>query len=350
MKSKRAFLLYCFIFICLYSCTEKEKVSSALKADFILNETNGEVVLLNNGSIGYNYYLNIDGERVKAGRLTDTLAVLQYGGNGSHYLSLCVYYNNGDEYAKHCKEVNFTIESLSPIIDWDLSYLGNGKVQILDSSKYINNTFYLGKLCGYLLKVGKADTLHFDRNGKYSISLGDGQLKTIEITDLPEIEPLQTFKGNFFGETDPPFANSVNQFYCSYGLLALAHSPVVTFESQGLGILLRNNRSFYPTESDFIRINDKYEYLKEVFKLGSINENIWTPLAYNKEVGLSSYVNIFEAEDSSIEIVEVEEVMSDRKMIPKMSDKAFWVTFKIYADLPEKGVINGYFKTKYVIY
>lgn len=349
IKSTTWLTFVCFIL--LFSC-EKEEPSSALKADFVLSENKGEVLVLNQGSVGLNYEIYIDGDVLKRGRLADTLAQFKFDRNGEHDFRICVYFNDGEQQARHCKEANFRIESLYPVIDWNFSYLGEGNVQVIDSSKYVNTIFRIDGLWGYWMELGESTIFQFDRNGTYGISINDGyDTETIEIKDLPEVEPLQTFTGNFFGEGNPPSKNGITQYYNSYGLLAISHSPVVTFENEEFGFLFRNNRSFYPEafSTDRFRVNDKYDYFKELFKPGIINKKDWTPLAYSTDDFLGSLENILDVPGSSIEITEVKEV-ENIKITPYFSEKAFWVTFKIYADIPSKGLIDGYFKTKYVIY
>lgn len=53
--------------------------------------------------------------------------------------------------------------------------------------------------------------------------------------------------------------------------------------------------------------------------------------------------------DDLIEIAKVTEV-SQRKLFPEMENKAFWVTWHIKADAGEKGKIDCFFETKYIIY
>lgn len=350
-------LLFSCVILSLFNCS-KEPISTFSRTDFVLSEKEGKVVVINKSIGGTDYELFLDGVLKTQSGLKDTLGIFQFDVNGEHSISICSFdILQLDFKGKSCKDTTFTITSLPPIIDWDIFYLGKGKVSIVNNSKhtpsptYSINQFF--GLCGYsIINVANPTLLQFEKNGVYQIQYDyfNGP-KTIEISDLPETEPYQKFEGTFFDKKGTIISNNVNDFYCSYGFLSMTYVPKLYIYSQDVasGLVFINNKSFRPTEYyGDPRLTDKYNYFKSIFKVGEINPKDWDISTYSNNNFIDNRESI-QKEGTKIEIIDVKEVEQE-KIVPNMLEKAFWVTFKIKATIKEKGVIDGTFKVKYMIY
>ena len=354
MKKQHILLIILCSVIFLSCSQDKYPIPDFTKADMAISENYGEIVILNKSKKAQYYTISFFGGTSNnqniQGSIKDTLAKFTVNRNGNYTIYLSVWNNLGgiDESISR-KDTTITVTSIPPVIDWNLKYLGNGKVQVEDRSKYTNTAYTLSSLCGYFIEFDLSPLLHFDRNGTYEIKAYN-QTKTIEINDLPDEEPLQLFTGSIFGKQETISLNSYNDFYCSYGLLALTNTPVVKFETEDFRLLMLNMVSFYPPQVEYHgpRLDEKYAYFKRIFTPGPVNSKEWYPLVYLNGQFLT-FKNFLDNPINSIEIIEVKEVTVN-KLVPRMLDKAFWVTFKIKGTIEGKGLINGTLKVRYHIY
>lgn len=333
----------------LSSCTE-DNAPLIPKADFSIVEEGDKVFILNR-SVGFsNFRISFAGDSPKYGEVSDTLYTFNFARNGSQSISVCFYNGFNEEETRRCKSANFQVSNLKPVYSFIPKYLGKGKYQLINQSKYIGTAaYYLNTRCSFFIPDSDTLLLNFERNGNYSLRTGDNKLFDIVVDDLPKAEPLQQFTGNFLGEENPAPRNAYNDFYCSYGLAAITYTPVQEYKTDKGGLLIMNKTAFRPDQFGNRPSGlDKYNYYKSILKLGSISTQDWD-IRFYKGSSVLNGAQYDKIANASVEIINVEEV--DQIMVtPDMYNKSFWVTFKINVDAPDVGLYKGILKVKYVMF
>lgn len=333
----------------LLSCSKKDLLVSK-EADFLVLDNNGKAIILNK-SKGYTHCeIVMDGNSSVTTEVKDTLKIFTFGTNGSHNVSVGFYnaFDKQDTWRNIGK--SFVINSIPPQFKFESSYLGKGKFQVINQSKYIGTpTYTLSMRCGFF--YSKSDTLdfNFERNGKYVLSLPGNEQVDIEVKDLPTVEPNLQFSGEFLGDSKPPVSNKYNDFYCSYGSLAVTYQPIFNYATDKGGVIFLNNVSFGPGQfGEIPSAEEKYKYFKSILKLGKLSTKDWNVLFYKDQEFLKNqrYDNI---PNASIEIIKVEE-RDQVKITPDMYQKSFEVTFLLDVDAPGYGIYKGELKTKLVMF
>lgn len=156
--------------------------------------------------------------------------------------------------------------------------------------------------------------------------------------------------GTIYGEKVKLFSQNWNDFYGVGNASLPLGTPSARANRDGFTILV----------VDFNAVQGKdYTTMKNNFKVGkqtlaqrtnpagdySLKQHGWYVLFGGKY----GYYATGNSPDDFLEILEVEEV-KQRKLLPEMEDKAFWITWHVKANTGERGKIDCIFKTKYLIY
>jgi hypothetical protein len=209
-------------------------------------------------------------------------------------------------------------------------------------SKAENPTFYLTK----------RGNLEFRLQFETDKGVRGDTLFRVLIANTPTIkEDSSRLYGTIFNNVVDISMPLWNDFYGG-GVASLPlGTPSAKLSKDGYNIILAD---FMPTQGK------DYATVKNNFKPGK------QPLAELKEYPTGDYslktrgwYVIFTGKygtyatgrgaDDLIEIVRVEEI-NQRKLFPEMEERAFRVTWHIKADAGEKGKIDCFFQTKYIIY
>lgn len=346
---------YILLFGLFFSCREdvEVKLVPELAVDFEIQQELYSIFILNKVQNAVKYDLDYG----NGTKITDQLAeptnylgggAYSYQKDGTYTIILTAYDKKGNSKTAKKQLVIDYFEKNTPKANFSLKLLGNGLVQTTNLSENYSSLdigVHVGNR-GYNTKE-ENPIFEFDMNGKYQIQLAvaNGPLSTsksevIEIKNITERE-LGYFKGEWFGKQI-----NIQEDFNSQG--------ITTYYDLGGGLnlyFLKNsfniddNNSIelinFKVKTDSLKTNQmKYEQIKSKYKLGIQNSADWS---------ISNYFPLIYSQNKTIEILEIREV-SQRKIVPEMMDKAFWITYKIKADFGEKGKIDGILKTRYLIY
>lgn len=346
-------LAYILLFVSLLSCKDEE-VKNEFDVQLEVEQRN-ESVRVKNLLIGsFNYDLDFgDGTKITGQYVSEEFPYLNkgephvYNQDGSYVIRLTAY--NVKHGAKTIsKEITIDYhanKNTEPVSKYKISLLnkGNGVIELSDSSVYnfsnLQTNLY-SESSSYRTKMPNP-VFELDLSGKYNLS---GSIDTtVQVTVSPERE-LGFFKGEWFGEKIDITENFSRQNGTIY-YRPLEENINYLVNVVRINKNLETGRLFLVNKavrSDSLSTNKmKYEQIKSRLKVGVENPENWIlDLTYYPYVSSLSH---------KIEIIEVREA-PQRKIIPEMMDKCFWVTTKIQADFGAAGKIDGILKTRYLIY
>lgn len=350
MKKALLFLLFSF----LLSCKPTKEVipEPELALSLEITQQAAEVAIKNTLKNAISYALDYgDGTKIMSDT-SPTSEVLgsnkdhfyTYKKDGTYTITLTAYDKKGQSKTEsRVITVDFYAKNTS-MTDFSFKVLENGSVEMTNLSKnYISlETGVLAGSLGFSTKTLNP-TFEFDLNGQYLFRMSaNNHVSSIKDT-LVTIRNIQErekgyFKGNWLGteiETYETFDNQARTEYMEIGggYKFLNNHFAVIKSKQGLTI---SNRK---VNTDSLKTNQmKYEQIRSRFKVGIQNSENWILSTIGNPVS------------KSVEIIEVREV-KQKRIIPEMDDRAFWITYKIKADYGEYlGKIDGTLKIRYLIY
>jgi PKD repeat protein len=354
---------YILLFGLFFSCREDVEVKLVpelvpeLAVDFEIQQELYAISILNKVQNAVKYDLDYgDGTKItdQLAEPTNYLGVqggssYSYQKDGTYTIILTAYDKKGNSKTAKKQLVIDYFGKNTPKANFSLKLSDNGVVQIANLSENYSSLdigVHVGNM-GYNTKE-ENPIFEFDMNGKYQIKLAveknghlsNSKTEVIEIKNITERE-LGYFKGEWFGKQiniQEDFNNQgITTYYDLGGGLNLYFLKNIFNIDDNNSIELIN----FKVKTDSLKTNQmKYEQIKSKYKLGIQNSADWS---------ISNYFPLISSQNKTIEILEIREV-SQRKIVPEMMDKAFWITYKIKADFGEKGKIDGTLKTRYLIY
>ncbi|MEA5259228.1 hypothetical protein VB264_15635 [Arcicella aquatica] len=351
------YLFYLYSILLLFSCKEKDIFNTPeLVVDIEIIHEYNYVNVLNRLHNAVKYDLDYgDGTKIIADTTLHNLSlgvIINWDGkhyykkDGNYTITLTGYDKNGKSKTVSKQIVINYVTQKTPIADFSIELLDDGVVKMKNLSKNYSS-LEIGTSVGnwgYNTKV-ENPTFIFDMNGKYTIQLSangaffDHKAVEIDIKNTPNRE-LGYFKGEWLGKQIDVSESFDHQTVTEYMDIAGANRYLLlknTFYRDTNSIEIIN----FKVRTDSLKTNEmKYEQIKSKFKLGIQNSDDWA---------VSFYLPLVSSKKKSIEILEIKEV-PQRKIIPEMFDKAFWITYKINADFESYGKIDGILKVRYLIY
>lgn len=347
-------LFYLSSILLLFSCQEKDIFNTTkLGVHIEVIQEYNYVIVSSRLHNAVKYDLDYgDGTKVMVDSTSSGVMILDngryyYKKDGNYTITLTGYDKNGKSKTVNKQIVINYIQKNTPIADFSIELLDDGAVKMKNLSKNYSSIEISTRVgnWGYNTKE-ENPTFMFDMNGKYLINLNaSGRFSNhkqveIEIKNIVNRE-LGYFKGEWLGKQIDVSESFDHQTVTEYMDIAGGNRY----------LLLKNRTSFnsnsielinFKVKSDSMKTNEmKYEQIKSKFKLGIQNSDDW---------GLSLYIlPLVSSKKKTIEILEIKEV-PQRKIVPEMFDKAFWITYKINADFESFGKIDGILKVRYLIY
>ncbi len=347
-------LFYLYSILLLFSCAEKDIFNTTkLGVDIEVKQEYNYVIVLSRLHNAVKYDLDYgDGTKVMVDSTSTGVMILDngryyYKKDGNYTITLTGYDKNGKSKTVSKQiAINYVTQN-TPIADFSIELLDDGVVKMKNLSKNYSS-LEIGTSVGnwgYNTNV-ENPTFIFDMNGKYTIQLSangaffDHKAVEIDIKNTPNRE-LGYFKGEWLGKQIDVSESFDHQTVTEYMDIAGTNKY----------LLLKNTTSFnsnsielinFKVKSDSLKTNEmKYEQIKSKFKLGIQNSDDWAVSLY--------ILPLVSSKKKSIEILAIKEV-PQRKIVPEMYDKAFWITYKINADFESYGKIDGILKVRYLIY
>ncbi|UTA66582.1 PKD domain-containing protein [Emticicia sp. 21SJ11W-3] len=268
----------------------------------------------------------------------------QYKKDGAYTITLTAYNQKGQSKTQSQVITVDYYQKNTSVTDFALVAAQNGTIKMTSlSSNYtsLEAQVSAGGM-GFSTKTPNP-IFELDLNGQYQFSMmAYNQISSAKDT-LISIQNIQErekgyFKGNWLGteiETYETFDNQARTEYMDIGggYKFMNNHFAIIRGKQGITI---SNRKI---NTDSLKTNQmKYEQIRSRFKAGIQNSENWILSTIGNPVS------------KSIEILEIREVQQ-KKIIPEMDSRAFWITYRIKADFGEYlGKIDGTLKMRYLIY
>lgn len=253
-----------------------------------------------------------------------------------------------------CKEEQVKVEKEDEqvVVDFSIVNNNNGTLKTTDVSQDITaeKYYYIAVGNQFFYSTAKGThTFDLDLTGSYRLvltripsSLGGRKDTTIQVTMSPERE-LGYFKGEWFGKQTEVYESFDKQIITNFFGVGVPNLYLLKSEIPFTDTYMSVFN--YTVKSDSLINNQmKYNQFKDKLKVGVQGDNQWSINLSDPSIGDKG-----NSLNKKIEILEVREVVQ-RKIIPEMMDKCFWVTMKIQADFGTAGKIDGILKTRYLIY